>query len=237
MIDHLAAVLALRARALDAFVVSTGLTTEKGWPLLTEAGAIIVTDCGLSAVAAGYERTTGSFITDGFAVGQEVTPVGFTDTSTGVITSVTALALGIAGGRTAEATSTDKALYVGLPTVRAWENLDLTPTGGAWYIDEDYLPGPVQQITLGALGTVETLPQYVLKLYGLAGVGIRPLYKAADALLDAFPPRLNLTLSTGDQLIVRTNPAPYRGQLLTVEGGWAVIPITIPLVVRSANIL
>ena len=50
----------------------------------------------LSATATGYARTSGSFITNGFAVGQEVTATGFTNpenNGTSRITAVTATAL------------------------------------------------------------------------------------------------------------------------------------------------
>lgn len=218
MIDHQAVLLALRTRALTLSVNTTGALTGI-----------------LSATASGYARTSGSFVTDGFVVGQEVTPTGFTQTTPGVVTAVTASALSIAGGRSAESPAGACTLDVRLPALRAWENVDFTPTAGRWWVQEDYLPGPAAQISLGARGQVETLPIYALNLYGLANTGVTALSKMADALLALFAPRTGLVLTSGDVVVVRTAPAPYRGQLVQGDPGWAVVPVTIPCLVRSAN--
>ena len=218
MIDHAAVLLALRGRALTLSVCTTGSVS-------------------LSATTTGYARATGSFVADGFAVGMEVTGAGFSTAANNgarVLTAVSALALTCAGCTT-EADAAGKTISVGLPALRAWENVDFTPTAGRWFLEEDYLPGPAEQITLGARGAIESLPQYVLKLYGVAATGPTALYKAADALLTLFAPRAALVLSSGDVVAVRTNPAPYRGQLLPAESGWSVIAVTIPCRTRSAN--
>lgn len=217
MISHTAALIALRTQALTLSVCTTGATT-------------------LTATTGGYSRADGgSFLTDGFAVGMEITPTGFAANTVDVLTGVTATTLTTRNARAAETGAAGRTIAVGLPALRAWENVDFTPTAGRWFVDEDYLPGPAEQITLGALGAIETLPQYVLKLYGTANAGASALYKVADALLALFAPRRTLTLSTGDTIAVRTSPAPYRGQLLPAESGWSLIAVTVPLRSRSAN--
>lgn len=217
MISHTAALIALRTQALTLSVCTTGSTT-------------------LTATTTGYLRADGgSFITDGFAVGMEITPSGFAANTVDTLTGVTATTLTTRNARASETSAASRTIAALLPALRAWENVDFTPTAGRWFVDEDYLPGPVEQITLGPLGSVETLPQYVLKLYGTANAGATALYKAADAVLGLFPPRKTLTLSTGDTIAVRTSPAPYRGQLLPAEAGWSLITVTVPLRSRSAN--
>lgn len=234
MLDHLVSLLALRNRALTLASPTTGSTS-------------------LSVTTTGYARAAGSFITDGFAVGMEIAASGFTtaaNNGAGVVTAVAAgtltvdaytVTLGVTGYTAAsrtlatEAADVGRTISVGLPAMRAWENSVFVPVAGKPYVEEDYLPGPAEQITLGPLGEIEVLPQYILKLYGLAGKGITPLYKASDALLALFAPRTALTLSTGDVLRVRTNPAPYRSQLLPSEPGWSVVVVTVPLRAESAN--
>lgn len=217
MISHHAALVALRTQALALSVATTGSAT-------------------LAATATGYTRASGSFVTDGFKVGMEFTPTGFAVNASHVITAVAATTITTADTIAVEVAAGSRTLAAGLPALRAWENVAFTPTGGRWYVDEDYLPGPSAQETLGSRGQVEALPMYVLKLYGTAGHGPEALYAVADALLTAFAPRTGLTLSTGDTLQVRTNPAPYRSQLLPApQGGWSVVTITIPGRVRSAN--
>lgn len=217
MISHTAALIALRTQALTLSVCTTGSAT-------------------LTATTTGYSRADGgSFITDGFAVGMEITPTGFSANTVDVLTGVTATTLTTRNARAAETAGAGRTIAVTLPALRAWENVDFTPTTGRWYVDEDYLPGPAEQITLGAYGAIETLPQYVLKLYGTSNAGATALYKVADALLALFAPRRSLTLSTGDTIAVRTSPAPYRGQLLPSDSGWSLVTITVPLRSRSAN--
>lgn len=216
MIDHAAVFLALRAQVLTLSVCTTGSAT-------------------LTATATGYARGTGSFVTDGFVIGQEVTPAGFTQTTPGIVTAVTATALTIMGGRTAETPAGACTLSVGLPALRSWENTALTPVANRWFVAEQCLPGPAEQVTLGPQGFIEYLPQYVLTLYGLNNTGISALSKAADAVLALFPPRQSFAY-TGGTVAVRADLAPYRGQLRpTPDNGWATITITVPCRVRSPN--
>lgn len=213
--------LALRARALGVVVTTTGDITMSAYSNTDGTG--------------GYARTTGSFITDGFAKGMELVPHGFTQADPGVIVSVSALSLGILGGRSAQTAGSGRSLIVGFPTFRVFENIAFTPIAGRWFVEEDYIPGPAEQITLGPNGIIETLPIYMLKLYGLQGHGITALYRMAAALLALFPPRTSFVMTNGDTLTVRTNPAPYQSQLIPGEPGWSVVVVTIPCRARSTN--
>ena len=216
MLDHLAAQLALRTQLLTLAVCTTGSTS-------------------LSATATGYARAAGSFLADGFAAGMEITPSGFTANTVDTITAVTALTLTTKSARAVESVSSGRTIAVALPASRAWENMDFTPVAGVPFVEEDYVPGPVTQITVGPLGQVETTPLYVVKLYGVANTGAGALARYATAVLTLFPPRFNVTLSTGDVLRVRTDTAPYRGQLQQATPGFAVVTVTIPLRGRSSN--
>jgi hypothetical protein len=218
MVSHLAVLLALRGQALTLSVCTTGAQS-------------------LSATTTGYARAAGSFVADGIVVGAEILASGFTtpaNNGSRVVTAVAATTISCAGCAT-EAAAAGRTISVGLPAARAWENVAYTPVAGTWYVDEDYLPGPVQAITLGPGASIETLPQYVLTLYGLANTGTTALYKTADALLTLFAPRTALVLSTGDVVTVRTSPAPYRSQLIPADAGWSAIVVTIPCFTRSAN--
>jgi hypothetical protein len=217
MIDHLANRLALRTLAASLSVATTGSAT-------------------LSATTTGYARASGSFVTDGFVVGMEVTPVGFTELTPCVLTAVSALALTVDGGRAAEASGAGRSLTAGLPSLRAWENVDTPVVQGRWWVDEDYLPGPAGVVTLGPLAEIEGDPMYVLKVYGRAGMGAAALDKTTNALLSLFAPGKALALSTGDVLRVRTNPAPYAGQIVQSQYG-PRSTITVPLRIRTANII
>ena len=223
MIDHELAQLALRTQLLTLATPTTGSTS-------------------LSATSTGYARAAGSFLTDGFRVGMEITAAsGFTVAGNNisnaqgrVITALDATSISCTGCAT-EVAASGKTLTVGVPFKRGWENLDLTPPEGYPFIDEDYLPGPAAQIAMGALGDMEVFPTYVLKLYGLANTGPEALRRYAHNLLTLFAPRTAISVS-GSSLMVRTDPAPYCGQILNLPSRRAVITITIPLRGHSPNV-
>jgi hypothetical protein len=197
------------------------------------------TGVDLAATATGYVRSDGgSFLTDGFMAGMEVVPTGFTETLPGIVTSLSATSLTIAGGRDVEAAAPGRTLSVALPSLQAWEN-DIFPAEGTdlsnrWYVDEDYLPGPSVVRTTGPGRRVDTQPAYVLTLYGPPNFGVLAHFTLADALLNHFAPHTALFPSSGDVLRVRGDVAPYRGQL-TVREGFALITVTLPLWLRTVN--
>jgi hypothetical protein len=217
MMNHELAHLAIRSRLASVVVVTTGSVT-------------------LSATATGYARTTGSFVTDGFAVGMEVTPTGFTQTTVGVVTKVEALALEIAGGRSVESAGAGRSLTTKLPTKRGWENVTLTPIAGQPYVELDYVPATTQLLSIPNVGgTVEETGLAVLRWYGLANAGLLDLTRAAQAVLALFKPGQTLTLSDGSALRWRENPGPFRGQARADAPGWAVITVTIPWRLYTTN--
>lgn len=208
--SHFDMQIAMRTRLLTLVVATTGTTT-------------------LSATATGYARTAGSFLTDGFAEGMEIAPGGFTQTAPGVIDrGLTATAMPIVGGRTVQAAASGRSLVVGLPGLRAWENLTLTRDSQRPYVEEQYIPGPAFITEVGSGGRQELRPMYSPRVYVSADTGIKAGGKYADALLSHFIPGTLLTCANGVILCVRDVPAPAPGQRLPgVSVGWSCIPVTI----------
>jgi hypothetical protein len=204
----------------------------------TTAAATRAADTGGSSIAAtatGYTRGTGSFLTDGFRIGMEVTPTGFTDSTKRTITAVTALALTVNGAPTVQSAATGRTLSVGLPSSQAWENVAHTPAVGTPWVSEAYVPGALARATMGSLGQLEALGLYILSVYGPTGIDTGALYGYADALVSHFAPDTPLALSTGDTTRVRGRPAPSVGQVLILDGGWAALTVTIPILTRVTN--
>jgi len=215
--EHIEIQLALRARAIAVSVCTTGLTN-------------------LSATVAGYQRAAGSFITDGFEVGMEVTPAGFVQTAPGVITEVTDTDLTIDDGATVEAAAGSRSLVVGLPSRRGWENERFEATPGKPYVHEDYVPGSSTLRGLTSGGTVEDTGLYILRWYGLANQGIRSLSRCADQLLKYFAPGTPMPITDGT-IIARGDTAVRRSQQLPAAEGWSLIAITIPWRLYTLNAL
>ena len=242
MINHYLIQKALRTKLLELEVVTTGSTS-------------------ISATSTGYARAAGSFLADGFVAGLEVTGTGFSNSANNTaktVTSVTAAAM-VCSGTTTEAAGS-RTIAVNLPLNRAWENVELQKTRGEPWIQEEYIPGPMSKETLGPLGQLEVLPLYVLKIYVPSGMGIGAARSYADALITLFAPSTAISivtgmllLETGDDLLqetgdfiilesggdtarVRNDVSPFAGQLLQdVIPGFATVPISVPLRMRTAN--
>jgi hypothetical protein len=217
VIDEIAMQLALRDWAKTLVVATTGVLA-------------------LAATASGYTRTTGSFLDDGFWPGMEITPAGFIANAPRVITDVSALVITVSGAVTPEAVAGGRALTVGLPSSRAWENKGFEPTPGVPWVREEFLPGPTTQVTLGPQGELESTPMYALHVHLPADSGLAPK-RYVQALRALFAPRTAIPLANGDVLRVRSDTGPYPGQLQQSQPGFAVQPFTIPLRIRSFNVI
>lgn len=186
----------------------------------------------LSATATGYARTTGSFLTDGFAIGMQITPTGFTESLPAVVTAVTALTITTDRPRAVDAPAGGRSLAVLAPDV-AYSNVRYVPTVGRPWILEEYLPGGGTKIVLGALGTLEALPLYVLRLHCRPDTDASALWRYADAITRHFAP--TTTIPEPAQVIrVRADFIPSLSPLAVFDG-WASVSVTIPLRVHAPN--
>lgn len=215
--DNTALLQALRTRLLGTVVATTGTMA-------------------LSRTGTGFARETGSFFDDGFAVGMEVVPTGFTDNTPDVITYVDATTIRTLNPGTAEATAAGRALNVSLPTKRGWEGFKLNREGYGWFLEEEFAPGPgMSQVTMGPGGELEHYPIYMVKLYAPFGYGSSALYKVADAVLDSFPPRYALNLDDNTVFRVRSGQGPYKSQAMRLDADLLFTIVYIPLWGRTRN--
>ena len=76
---------------------------------------------------------------------------------------------------------------------------------------------------------------YVIGLHGVPNTGLTAIASYADGLLTLFAPGTEIVADNGDILRVRSDAGPFRGQLVNEEPGWAFIPVTVPLRVRTTN--
>lgn len=208
--------LALRAKLLTLSVCTTGSMT-------------------LAATATGYTRASGSFVSDNFVVGQEITPAGFGANVADVIIAVTATSITTKNSHAAEVAASGRSLSVLLPTSRAFENVDFTPVAGVPFVEEQYAPGGAAKVTLGPLGEIEALPLYFPRVYVPSNTGFSAASRYADALVTLFAPDTDITMTAPSTLRVRTDLVPSPGQLLQAQPGFAVLPVTVPLRYRTPN--
>lgn len=213
MIRHDAILRACRAYVHALEVCTTGVTT-------------------LEATATGYARASGSFIADGFAVGMQVTPLGFSETTPARITALTALTMRVDLPRAVDSPAGSRELAVRLPDV-AWANVVYQPITGRVWFREEYLPGGGRKPVLGAGGTVEAEPLYLMQIHVPQMTDLTAAHRYADALCRHFAPGTTIPEATHDIRVradITPSPAGVR-----VSDGWAVVTTTIPLRVHAPN--
>jgi hypothetical protein len=210
-VDVNAMQMACRTRALTLVVATTG-------------------SASLAATASGFTRAAGSFLSDGFRPGMEVTATGFNaaNNAARVLTNVTATLLSCAG-LTAQAADTGRTVLVGLPSRHAWENVEFEPEVGQPWVEEQFTPGVTFRPGLTPHGTVEVRPLYSLHVHALQGEGIGAPNGYATGLLALFTPGSAMVLASGDVLRVRADTGVNVGQKLVRKPGYATVPVSIPL--------
>lgn len=227
MIDEEAAAIAMRTRLRGVSIATTGTMA-------------------LASSASGYTRIDGgSFITDGFRVGQEFVPAGFAVNARHVITQVTASAITTPDTIAVEVSAGSRSLVVGLPETRLWENskpmragviLDDGPTAGRPYVSDEFIPTTHEQETFPANnGKSEETGVYVVTLFGLsdtATAGIRSYTKAIKAL---FTP--GTTIAVGSDTLRIPKSGAQTKQITPVANGWSYQQITIPWYAQTTNLV
>jgi hypothetical protein len=124
---------------------------------------------------------------------------------------------------------------------RGWENVKNgaadTPPATAPHVFEAFVPQPgaiIDGIADG--GTMETPGLYVVQVFGLAKQGDEGIRKVTRAILAAFGAGDGDTLETG-RIHIKTNPAPYPGQIVPAGANKSRCTVTIPFYVHSINSL
>lgn len=231
MINHLQVLYAIRTKLLTLSVCSSGAVQLSA----TQAAGV-----------SGYARAAGSFLTDGFVLGQEVLAAGFgtaANNGVSVITDLNPNGLAMTVSKT-PATVVEAAgartLSVGLPLTRVWTQKPLAPTAivpGVPYLEEGYVRGSAKLQTVGPSGRIFGLPLYLVRLYAADSIGLECLSKYADAVVTLFAPKTAFALTNGDTLRVRGDLAPYAEEIFPDQPGWSVLPVTVPLFVETTNAL
>lgn len=192
----------------------------------------------ISATATGFARVHGSFLADGYAVGQEVTASGFTvptNNALWLVTGVTATTLTTSVAPTPEGATAHQTLTIHLPSRRAWEGVDFVPTADAPFVQERYLAGPTTLVTISAAGELESTPSYSVTFTVKAGFGMEAANRYADACLALFRPGTTLGLADGTTLRVRGDTGPFRAPMIQDGAGWQSVVVTIPCRVYTTN--
>ncbi|MGB0878682.1 MAG: hypothetical protein ACPGVY_11360 [Mycobacterium sp.] len=220
----------IRTRLVGMTVATTGSTT-------------------LAATATGYTRASGSFITDKFEVGMEITASGFgtaANNGLGIVTRAEALTLTVSAYDLAssngvwtkttrtlvtEGASSGRTLLVGLPTVRAWEGVRHEKLAGVPWVEERLVGGPSRRRGTTGDGEAEATPQYGLTLHCVAEKGTGATDRYGDALFALLPPGQGL----GTTARVRGDTGMTRVALPEIHAGFTTTALAFPLRIRTTQ--
>lgn len=226
MIDHSAVRRACRAHAMTLVVVTTG------------AVALGAAAAGGAGGGSAFTRTVGSFVADGFFPGMELKSSGFANDVTTTVTMVTDTVLTVSDVIATDAEAGGRTLTVGMPSSFRYLNvLGSQPKQGVPYVEEKYIDGPTTQIGIGPNADIEYTPMYSLQFNVRAGVGDDTPSAYADALIALFAQGTAIALANGDIARVRRDTGPYRSQLFDGSVGYVIKPVTIPLRIRTPNVI
>lgn len=125
----------------------------------------------------------------------------------------------------------------GLPTARAFENVDFKPTSGTEYVAESFVPAANVVGTIGPNALARVSGLYQVHWYAIENTDVAALYASADTVLAQFSARTAITLSTGELLRINDNPAPWVGEAIPDGLGWCRVTVTIPWFLRTHNVV
>lgn len=194
----------------------------------------------IAAVADGYTRSDGgSFLTDGFARGLELTSAGFSANPKRQIVNVSAGKITVSTVVPVQASAGGRALTVSLPASRSWENVSFDPVTGIPFIEEQFIEGPRTQVGIGPGTDIDIFSTVIFLIHVGLNTG-QAARRYADAIIRLFAPGTNVPLilptTPADRLDVREMVAPTGSQGYRDEdGGKFTIPVTIPLIGRTLN--
>lgn len=128
-----------------------------------------------------------------------------------------------------------------LPAYREQENVDppsVPPTSP--YSEEDFVPATNRLISVTKTNGVTIVTGlYVLRWFGVAGVGTSAMNTGLTSLLALFPIGLGITATDGSVVIIGSpvgpNFGPSRGQIVNLDNGRPVCTVKIPFWIQSTN--
>jgi hypothetical protein len=179
----------------------------------------------ISASGSVITRSGGSFVTDGFGVGDEIMASGFSDAGNNgraMVTAITATTLTLDKSLTTASAGPAVTLSVGLPQGRAWEGFKYAPTVGQPFIEESFRPIDSRKIAVGPTGYIMHEFYAALSLSYPQGHGTLAVEKMAGAIRAALRPSQTLVYGADAGMIDRAARSP-----LVIDADWLRCPIQI----------
>ncbi len=198
------------------------LTTEASIRAALEAhlAATVLLDTGsrddIAATSTGYSRAAGSFVTDGFRVGDTVQPDGFADTTPSIVLAVSDGVLVVDRTVTPEAAGAAVSIAVVLPERRRFEGQPFVRPKDKPWLRALLRPASAPLVAFGTGGILRHQGSLIVELVEPvdSGRGLARLERLAAGLRERFTPGLRLQR---DGLEVRVGEARRGAVLETID--------------------
>lgn len=198
--------------------------------------SVVLADTGavtLAVAGSTYTRSSGSFLADGFAVGDEVVASGFTTAANNgraVITALSSTVMTVDRALTAEGAAAGRRVVAGLPQGREWEGTEFIPQTGQPWVRERFRPLVSQPRALGAGGTVQHTMTGNLSLFYPARRGTLAVERMAGAVLDLFAPGTALAYGGNSGFVQQCERQP-----LVQEPDWLSAPVIVSVTAYTSR--
>lgn len=148
----------------------------------------------IAATVTGFQRTEGSFLDDGFQVGDTVQPGGFADTRPGIVLAVADSVLVVDRKVSAEPAGPEVSLTAMLPERRKFEGQPFQKPKDKPWLRAALRPAGAPLVAWGSGGLVRHHGSFLVELFEPvdAGRGLARVERLADALRRHFKPGLAL---------------------------------------------
>lgn len=187
----------------------------------------------LSVAGATYSRAVGSFIADGFAVGDEIVATGFGtagNNGRALITALTASAMTVDRTLVAEGAGAGRRIVAGLPSGRAWEGREFNQQIGQPWLRESFRPLVSAPRALGAGGTIEHRMTGNLSFFYPAKRGTLAVERMAGAVMDLLAPGTSLAYGQNAGVVQQCERAP-----LVQEPDWISAPVIVSITAYTSR--
>lgn len=211
--------------------IHTNLTSAFRQRLLTLSKAT-TGSTSLSALGSVVSRAAGSFVTDGFDVGDEVVLAGFSSANNTrfCITALTSSDMTVDGTLVTDAASSGRTVVAGLPQGRAFEADKLyRPTVGQPYVSDAYQFLPSEPIGIGSNGVEGHSLAAIFGLYYPDTTPRLAISKMAGLVRKLFRPGVALYYG-GESGIVMASSLSGR---IVAEPGWLSATVMATAVART----
>lgn len=197
---------------------------------LRQAVRVVTAGYDIQVVSANtYRRVVGSFLEDGYVVGDEVTGIGFpvvTNNNPRLVVGVTATDLTVLPGTvglTAAPLTAGLVLTVATPRAFAMERRTFTPPSALPYMAELLVPASSTPTTIGPKKRVENRGIYQITLHYPEDYGTLAQDAMADTIVETFYP--GQVLSVGGFNVNIT--AAAAAQSIGSDAGYSRVPISV----------